>query len=52
LDLEEEKDEEMAFQNAKREMKAVYDHSDSESSDNDHHKALHVMFGGSCDITS
>jgi hypothetical protein len=48
----EEKDDEMAFQNAKREMKAIYDHSDSESSDNDHRKALHIMFGGSWDITS
>jgi hypothetical protein len=42
----------MAFQNAKREMKAIYGHSDSESSDNDHRKALHIMFGGSWDITS
>jgi hypothetical protein len=44
---EEEKDEEMEFQNAKRALKAVYGHSDSESNDNEHHKALHVMFGGS-----
>jgi hypothetical protein len=49
---EEERDEEMAFQNAKREMKAVYGHSDFESSDNERRKALHVMFGGSWDIMS
>jgi hypothetical protein len=42
----------MAFQNSKREMKAVYGHSDSESSDNECRKALHVMPGGSWDITS
>jgi hypothetical protein len=32
-------------------LKAVYGHSDSESSDNEHRKVLHVMFGGSWDIT-
>jgi hypothetical protein len=42
----------MAFQNTKREMKAIYCHSNSENSDNEHHKALHIMFGGSWDITS
>jgi hypothetical protein len=42
----------MEFQDAKRALKAVYGHSDSESSDNDCHKALHVMFGGSWAITS
>jgi hypothetical protein len=42
----------MEFQNAKRELNAVYVHSDSESSDNEHRKALHVIFGGSWDITS
>jgi hypothetical protein len=52
MDPEGEKDKEMAFHNAKREMKAIYGHSDSESSDNKHCKALHVMFGGSWDITS
>jgi hypothetical protein len=52
MNLEEERDEEMAFQNAKMEMKAIYGHSDSESSDNEHHKVLHVMFRGSWDITS
>jgi hypothetical protein len=40
-----EKDEEMEFQNAKRVLKAVYGHSDFESSDKEHHKALHIMFG-------
>jgi hypothetical protein len=42
----------MGFQNTKREMKAIYCHSNSENSDNEHHKALHIMFGGSWDITS
>jgi hypothetical protein len=51
MDPEEDKDKEMAFQNAKRDMNAVYGLSDSDSSDNEHHKALHVMFGGSWDIT-
>jgi hypothetical protein len=32
-------------------LKAVYGHSDSESSDNEHRKALHVMFRGSWAIT-
>jgi hypothetical protein len=50
VDPEEGKDEK-EFQNAKRALKAVYGHSDSESSDNERHKALHVMFGGSWDIT-
>jgi hypothetical protein len=45
MDLEKERNEEMAFQNAKREMKAIYGHSDSKSSDNEHCKAPHVMFG-------
>jgi hypothetical protein len=52
MDPKEEMDEEMAFQNTKRELKAIYDHSDSKSSDNECHKALHIMFGGSWDITS
>jgi hypothetical protein len=42
----------MEFQDAKRALKAVYGHSDSESSDNERRKALHVMFGGSWAITS
>jgi hypothetical protein len=33
-------------------LNAVYGHSDSESSDNERRKALHIMFGGSWDITS
>jgi hypothetical protein len=52
VDSQEEKDAEMEFQDAKRALKAVYGHSDSESSDNEHRKTLHVMFGGSCAITS
>jgi hypothetical protein len=52
MDPQEEKDIEMEFQDAKRALKAVYGHSDSESSDNERRKALHVMFGGSWAITS
>jgi hypothetical protein len=52
VDPQVEKDIEMEFQDARRALKAVYGHSDSESSDNEHRKALHVMFGGSWDITS
>jgi hypothetical protein len=42
----------MGFQKAKRDLKTVYSHSDSESSDNECRKMLYVMFGGSWDITS
>jgi hypothetical protein len=42
----------MEFQDAKRALKAVCGHSDSESSDNECRKTLHVMFGGSWAITS
>jgi hypothetical protein len=52
MDPEEEKDEEMAFLNAKREMKAIHGNFGSKSSDNECRKALHVMFVGSWDITS
>jgi hypothetical protein len=52
VDSQEEKDAEMEFQDAKRALKAVYGHSDSESSDNECHKMLHVMFRGSWAITS
>jgi hypothetical protein len=41
----------MKFQDARRALKAVYGHSDSESSDNEHRKTLHVMFGGFWAIT-
>jgi hypothetical protein len=47
MDLEEEKDEEMVLQKAKRDLKAIYGYSDSKSSDNEHRKTLHVMFRGS-----
>jgi hypothetical protein len=52
MDTEGDKDEDMTFWNTKREMKAVYGHSNFESSDNEHYKSLHVMFKGSWDITS
>jgi hypothetical protein len=44
VDPKEEKDEEMEFQNTKKVLKAMYGHSDSESSNNKHRKALHVVF--------
>jgi hypothetical protein len=40
----------MAFQDIKRALKAIYGHSDS--STDEHHKQLNIMFGGSWDITS
>jgi hypothetical protein len=52
VDSQEEKDAEMEFQDAKRALKVIYGHSDSESSDNERCKTLHVMFGGSWAITS
>jgi hypothetical protein len=42
----------MEFQNAKRAIKVVYGHSDSESSGNEHCKQLHIIYDGSWDITS
>jgi hypothetical protein len=41
----------MDFQNTKWTIKVVYGHSDSESSDNEHRKQLHIMYDGSWDIT-
>jgi hypothetical protein len=42
----------MEFQNAKRAFKAIYGHSNSDSSDDKHRKKLHVMYDCSWDITS
>jgi hypothetical protein len=42
----------LEFQKAKMDLKVIYGHSDSESSDNEHRKTLYVMFEGSWDITS
>jgi hypothetical protein len=42
----------MEFPNAKRALNVVYGHSDSESSDNENCKALHVMLRGSWATTS
>jgi hypothetical protein len=39
-DPEEDKEDGMGFQKAKRDLKAVYGYSDSESSDNEHRKTL------------
>jgi hypothetical protein len=52
VDSQEERDAELEFQDAKRTLKAVYGHSDSESSENERRKMLHVMFGGSWATTS
>jgi hypothetical protein len=52
VDPEEDKEDGMGFQKAKRDLKAVHGHSDSESSDNECRKMLYVMFRGSWDITS
>jgi hypothetical protein len=49
---EDDKDEEMAFQYVERALKAVYDHSDFNSSTDEFFKMLHVMYGGSWEITS
>jgi hypothetical protein len=42
----------MEFQDVRRALKVVYGHSDSESSDNERRKALHIIFRDSWDITS
>jgi hypothetical protein len=42
----------MLFQDAKRVLKAVYNHSDNDSSADERCKQLHVIYGGSWDITS
>jgi hypothetical protein len=52
MDPEEDKDDDLGFQRAKRDLKAVYGHSDSESSDNERRKTLYIMFKVSWDITS
>jgi hypothetical protein len=52
VDPQEEKDIEMEFQDARRALKVIYGHSDSQFSNNKCHKALHVIFEGSWDITS
>jgi hypothetical protein len=51
-DPEEDKEDGLGFQKAKRDLRVVYGHSDSKSSDNERRKTLYVMFGGSWDITS
>jgi hypothetical protein len=45
-----EKDEELEFQDAKRALKAVYGNSDSESSDNECSRTLHVMLARRHDL--
>jgi hypothetical protein len=42
----------MEFQNTKRALKAIYGHSNYNSSVDDLHKQLYIMYGGSWDITS
>jgi hypothetical protein len=43
MDLEEDKDDEMEFQDTKRALKAIHDHSDSDSNADECRKTLHVM---------
>jgi hypothetical protein len=52
VDPEEDKDNRLGFQKARRNLKAVYGHFEFESSDNERRKVLYVMFRGSWDITS
>jgi hypothetical protein len=42
----------MEFQNAKRVIKVIYNNSDSESSNKERCKQLHIIYDGSWDITS
>jgi hypothetical protein len=42
----------MEFQNAKRAIKVIYGHFDSESSDNERRKQLHIIYDSSWYITS
>jgi hypothetical protein len=44
LDQEEDKDEEMEFQDPKWSLKAVYGHSNSDSSIDERRKMLHVIY--------
>jgi hypothetical protein len=45
-------EEAMEFQDTKRAIKVVYSNSNSMSSDNEWHKQLHIIYGGSWDIAS
>jgi hypothetical protein len=47
-----DKDGDLGLQRVKRDLNAVYGHSNSESSDKERCKTLYIMFGGSWDITS
>jgi hypothetical protein len=52
VDPKEDKDNGLGFQKARRDLKAIYGHFNSKSSDNERRKMLYIMFGGSWDITS
>jgi hypothetical protein len=45
VDPEEDKDEGLGFQKVRRDLKAIFGHSDSESSDNERCKTLYVILG-------
>jgi hypothetical protein len=45
VDPEHDKDDKMDYQDAKRALKALYDHSSSNTSTDEHRKVLHVMYG-------
>jgi hypothetical protein len=40
----------MAFQDIERALTTIYGHSNYDSSTDEHHKQLHIMYGGSWDI--
>jgi hypothetical protein len=50
--VDKEKGKEMESKDAKRALKVFYGNSNPKPSDNKCRKALHIMFGGSWDITS
>jgi hypothetical protein len=49
---EDNKDEELEYQDTKGALKVVYGHSSSDSSTDECHKMLHVKYRGSWDIMS
>jgi hypothetical protein len=52
VDPEDDKDEELGFQNTTRALKAIYGHSDRNSSTDEGRKMLHIMYGCSWDMMS
>jgi hypothetical protein len=52
VDPKEDMGGDLGFQRAKRDLKAIYGHFNSESSDNKHRKMLYIMFRCSWELTS